>query len=174
MAVRSRDFAKVTSCAKQSSGIATFAAAANGSKLPHFSYAGCLRKGPLLPKRGIRRHVRFGLEAAKSTCSIQARRRWQLRAPGRLAALQQQGRSEFAPDPSGHMTPASPNETFELGAAGTLPQRQKISQDFPEADISGFTICHADAAPRSTVSEAQIATFANSGRSGALANPISP
>ena len=72
---------------------------------------------------------------------------WRCRLPGMLQDL---------------WAASSPNETFEPGAADTLPQRQKISQDFPEADISGFTICHADAAPRSTVSEAQEVTFAKS------------
>ncbi|NKX41773.1 hypothetical protein HGG71_09890 [Rhodobacteraceae bacterium R_SAG2] len=69
---------------------------------------------------------------------------------------------------------SSPNETFEPGAAGTLPQRQKISQDFPEADISGFTICHADAAPRSTVSEAQEAKFAEYCKAHLVAAHTSP
>ncbi|MAN59536.1 MAG: hypothetical protein CMC08_06840 [Flavobacteriaceae bacterium] len=56
-------------------------------------------------------------------------------AQSRLAALRNTNLDLARDYATDQMAAHSPFKTFEPGAAGTLPQRQKISQDFPEADI---------------------------------------
>ena len=51
---------------------------------------------------------------------------------------------------------SSPLWTFEPDAVGTLLQTQKIPSNFREADIARRPIGYGNAAPRSTVNEAQV------------------